>query len=219
MFLSRDQLREIDRRAVEEYHIPSIVLMENAGRSAVEIALQMVPEVAGKPILVVCGGGNNGGDGLAIARHLANRRAEVQIALTVDPAKYSGDALTNYRITQAMKVSTVVATPELIASRPWALVIDAIFGTGLATAPREPFPALADAINRAGTPILAVDLPSGMDCDTGEAPRACIRATRTISFVAKKKGFANPAARAYTGEVHVGDIGAPQQLVSQVSGT
>jgi NAD(P)H-hydrate epimerase len=216
MFLSRDQLREIDRRASEEYRIPSIVLMENASRSALEIALQMVPapvqEPAGKPILIVCGGGNNGGDGLAVARHLANRQADVQIALTIDPAKYTGDALTNYQITQAMRLPTTAATPEVIASRQWALIIDAIFGTGLTSAPRDPFPALADAINRSNSPILAIDLPSGLNCDTGEPPGVCIRATRTVSFVAPKKGFANPASRQFTGQVHVGDIGAPRQL-------
>jgi NAD(P)H-hydrate epimerase len=209
MFLSRDQLREIDRRAVEEYHIPSIVLMENASRSALEIALQMVQEPAGKPILVICGGGNNGGDGLAVARHLANRHATVQIALTIDPAKYTGDALINYQVAQAMRLPTTAATPQLITSRQWSLIIDAIFGTGLTTAPRDPFPALADAINQSNSPILAIDLPSGLDCDTGQAPGACIRATRTISFVAMKKGFANAASRQFTGQVHVGDIGVP----------
>src|SRR6185295_10278097 len=99
--LTRRQVREVDRRAIEEYHVPGIVLMENAARGAAEVAWEMLGR-APADVTVVCGGGNNGGDGLAVARHLHNRGCYVTFFLAIDPAKYSGDALVNWKIVQAM---------------------------------------------------------------------------------------------------------------------
>ena len=208
--LTRAQVREVDRRAIGDFGIPGIVLMENAARAATHHALEMI--TSPDEVLILCGGGNNGGDGLAIARHLHNAGHGVVIALATDPSRYSGDALINWNITCHMRLPTEPATPDLIRSRPWSLVIDAIFGTGLSQAPRDPFPALADAVNASGRPVLAIDVPSGLDCDTGRPLGACIRANRTITFVAEKAGFAAAASRAFTGEVVVGDIGCPREL-------
>lgn len=214
--LTRQQLREIDRRSVEDYSIPSIILMENASRCAADSAMAMLANRTSPRVLIVCGGGNNGGDGLAVTRHLHNRGMKVSVALAIDPSRYTGDALINWRIIQAMQLPCQTATPELVRSRAWDLIIDAVFGTGLAQAPRDPFPSLADAINRSGLPVLAVDLPSGLDCDTGAAPGACIIASRTVTFVAPKVGFVNPAAAPFIGEVVVGDIGCPIELIDAV---
>lgn len=214
--LTRNQLREIDRRSIEDYGIPGVVLMENASRWAAESAMAMLDRRAGSHVLILCGGGNNGGDGLAIARHLHNRGIKVSIALAIDSSRYTGDALINWWIVQAMQLPCQPVTPDLIRSRPWDLIIDAVFGTGLAQAPRDPFPSLADAVNQSGRPVLAVDVPSGLDCDTGAAPGACIIATRTITFVAPKVGFANPSAARLVGEVIVGDIGCPIELIDAV---
>lgn len=210
MHLTREQVRSVDRIAIERYGIPGIVLMENAARAAAEAAREMLGGTG--RVLILCGGGNNGGDGLAIARHLHNARVEVLIGLATRPSSYAGDALINWNITRAMNLRTMTATPELIRLRPWALIVDAVFGTGLAQAPRDPFPALADAVNQSDRPVLAIDVPSGLDCDTGEPLGACIRAKRTITFVAEKAGFAAPVAREYTGTVVVGDIGCPREL-------
>ena len=211
--LTRRQVREIDRRAIEEYHIPGIVLMENAARAAADVACDMLDGDCIGEVLILCGGGNNGGDGLAVARQLHNRGADVDLALTIDPATYKGDALINWRIVSAMKIPWQPADPHLIARATALLLIDAIFGTGLTEPPRDPFPAIVAAIEHSRVPVLAIDLPSGLDCDTGKPLGACIRATRTISFVAEKVGFASPGASDYTGQVTVGSIGCPRELI------
>ena len=215
--LTRAQVREVDRLAIEEFHIPGIVLMENAARGVVDVALEMMIDFRVTKAMILCGGGNNGGDGLAVARHLHNRRADVIVGLTTDPQRYKGDALTNWQIVQAMRLPVINATPELIRKMDDTLVIDAIFGTGLAEPPREPFPAIVQAIADSDNPVLAIDVPSGLDCDTGEAlGPAAVAADRTVTFVAAKAGFSSPAAAKYLGEVIVADIGCPRELVERV---
>ena len=215
--LTRAQVRETDRRSTEEYHIPGIVLMENAARAAADVACDMLDDNCVGEVLILCGGGNNGGDGLAVARHLHNRGSDVSLALTVDPGKYKGDALINWHIVSGMRLEWEPAEPRKIASTSALLLIDAIFGTGLEQAPRDPFPAIVAAVEQSRVPVLAIDLPSGMDCDTGKPLGACIKATRTITFVAEKIGFANPAAKQYLGEVIVGSIGCPRELIDEVA--
>jgi NAD(P)H-hydrate epimerase len=216
--LTRSQVREIDRRSIEEYHIPGIVLMENAARAAADVACDMLDGECVGEVLILCGGGNNGGDGLAVARILHNRASDVSLALTVEPAKYRGDALINWNIVSAMKLEWAPAMPDKIAQSSALLIIDAIFGTGLEQAPREPFEAIVAAVERAGVPVLAIDLPSGLDCDTGEPlGPACIKATRTVTFVAEKTGFENESARKYLGEVTVGSIGCPKELIEDIA--
>jgi NAD(P)H-hydrate epimerase len=214
LYLTRAQVREIDRRSIEEFHIPGIVLMENAARAAAAVACDMLDGECVGQVLVLCGGGNNGGDGLAVARHMHNRGADVSLALTVDPAKYAGDALVNWKIVSAMKMAWEPAVPDKIARTSALLIVDAIFGTGLQQAPRPPFEEIVAAVEKTRRPVLAVDLPSGMDCDTGRPlGPACIHATRTVTFVAQKLGFAQPAAKPYLGEVTVGSIGCPIELI------
>ena len=214
--LTRAQVREIDRRSIEEFHIPGIVLMENAARAAADVACDMLDGNCVGEVLILCGGGNNGGDGLAVARHLHNRGADVELALTIDPARYQGDALINWRIARAMNIPWRPADPALILASPALLLIDAIFGTGLEQPPREPFPAIVCAVEQSPIPVLAIDLPSGLDCDTGKPLGACIKATRTITFVAEKAGFASADARRYLGEVTVGAIGCPRELIELI---
>ena len=139
LHLTRDQLREIDRRALADYHIPGIVLMENAARAVVDQAHRMLDGECCCSVLILCGGGNNGGDGLAVARHLQNRGADVAIGLTIDPSTYKGDALINWNITQAMKIATQPFNISMLKDPRPMLVIDAIFGTGLSKPPRDPF--------------------------------------------------------------------------------
>lgn len=215
--LTRNQVREIDRLSIEQYHIPGIVLMENAARAVTHGACQMLAGECIGEMVVLCGGGNNGGDGLAVARHLHNRGADVTVALTVDPNNYKGDALTNWKIIEAMKIPAVPFKPNLLDNPRPLLVIDAIFGTGLSDAPREPFPQIAMAVNQSRLAVLAVDVPSGLDCETGRAPGACIAATRTVTFVAQKIGFTQPEAKRYLGEVIVGDIGCPRGLIEEIA--
>ena len=214
--LTRAQVREIDRRAIEEYHIPGVVLMENAARGVVELAVKMLSGLAGSNVLIVCGGGNNGGDGMAVARHLHNRQFSVNVLLSVDPSELKGEALVNFQIIQAMRIKSERATAELIAQHPSDLLIDALFGTGLTAPPRPEFMSLIQAINKQAAPVLAVDVPSGLDCDKGEPLGSCVRAARTVTFVAEKVGFAKPRAKHFIGDVTVADIGCPIELIEQI---
>lgn len=214
--LTRDQVRSIDRLSLERYGIPGIVLMENAARAVADVAWDML---GGRPapVLILCGGGNNGGDGLAAARHLHNRGAAVTIGLLVDPAKYAGDARSNWAIVTAMGMPARPFTADLLVGRNLSLVIDAVFGTGLDRPPGDPFPAIAMQVDEVGVPVLAIDVPSGLDCDTGEPPGVCIAASRTVTFVAEKVGFAHEAATQYLGQVTVADIGCPRELVDEIA--
>ena len=214
--LTRAQVRQIDRISIERYLIPGIVLMENAARTATDVACEMLDGECSGEVLILCGGGNNGGDGLAIARHLHNRGANVAIVLTTPSADYKGDALTNFNIVRQMQLNIAPIDVERIRKTSALLIIDAIFGTGLNRPPADPFPQIVETVKASGVAVLAIDVPSGLDCDTGKPLGACIEATRTITFVAEKVGFANPDARKYLGAVTVGDIGCPQELIAQV---
>ncbi|MBN2563959.1 MAG: NAD(P)H-hydrate epimerase [Phycisphaerae bacterium] len=219
--LTRRQIREVDRMAIEEYGIPGIVLMENASRSATKVVLDCL-EGSGT-VAIVCGRGNNGGDGFAVARHLANAGVAVELLLACDPEGLTGDAATNYGIARkmAIKCHAFDTIERIRAARPAldtaAVVVDAVLGTGFSGEVRSPLDAVINAINEArGAKIVAIDVPSGLDCDTGRPCNATIRADVTVTFVARKAGFDAPGASDYTGPVHVADIGAPSTLPREV---
>lgn len=213
--LTRAEVREVDRRAIEEFGVPGIVLMENAGRNAAMLLHERAPAAR---LAIVCGKGNNAGDGFVIARHLANLGHDVRLLLACDPSEYRGDAAVNWRVVETMRLPvTVLATASreewerALAGADW--IVDALLGTGATGAPRAAIATAIEAVNavaaRDHSGVFAVDLPSGLDCDTGEAPGACIRANLTATFVAPKVGFGRPEAARWLGEVHVLDIGAP----------
>lgn len=205
-FLSREQVRELDRRAIEEYGIPGIVLMENAGRGCAELMMRLNPERL--PTVILCGPGNNGGDGFVIARHLDN--AGWPMKVIAEAECYRGDALVNFEILARSGFDTIGSFANL---PPVHWVVDALYGTGLNRALGGRWAKGVDVLQEKGLPVLAIDIPSGLDCDTGEPLGPTIRATHTATFVAPKLGFKNPNAKAFTGEVHVIDIGAPRVLV------
>jgi NAD(P)H-hydrate epimerase len=216
--LTRAQVREVDRRAIEEYHIPGIVLMENAARAVVDVACQKAATAREDGAFIVCGGGNNGGDGLAVARHLHNRGWKVTVAIYGDASKYAGDAKVNFEIVSAMGLPMMSANYDTITRSGAGLVIDAVFGTGLREAPRDPFGSdVAFAAFVLAAPVLSIDIPSGLDCDSGLALGNAVIADWTVTFVAEKAGFANPESKQYTGEVIVGDIGCPRELIEEVA--
>jgi NAD(P)H-hydrate epimerase len=214
-FLSREQVRAVDRRALEEYGVSGVVLMENAGRSAAELLLRLG---ARGPVTICAGKGNNGGDGFVIARHLDINHVPVRLLLFARPEELSGDAAINYRIIEKSGLPIAVFGPDVdeatvhreLAASEW--VVDALFGTGLTGPVRPPLDRVIAAINGCGARVLAVDIPSGLDCDTGRPLGATVRATHTVTFVAQKKGFAEPSAKEWLGEVHVAGIGAPRAL-------
>jgi NAD(P)H-hydrate epimerase len=220
MHLSRDEVRELDRRAIEEYGVPGVVLMENAGRGTAELLRSL--GVRG-PVVICCGKGNNGGDGLVIARHLDNAQIPVKILLFGKPEELTGDAAINHHI--LIKARLPLESLELrpldgekvrreLAAAEW--VVDALFGTGLAGPVRPPFDEVIPAINASAARVLAVDIPSGLDCDSGQSLGPTVRADHTATFVGLKKGFANPAAQAWLGRVDVVGIGMPRCLIQSV---
>lgn len=220
--LTREQVREIDRRAIEEFHIPGIVLMENAARAVTAAAVEMLHAKGGKRALIVCGNGNNGGDGYAAARMLHERSFAVDVCEPEPgpegPYKITPEAQENFHRLLKLGIEPKWATYWKIRRSKCDLIIDALFGTGLTSPPRVRAAELIDTVNARGAPILAVDLPSGLDCNTGEPlSSSCIRATRTVTFVAEKAGFANPRSRQFTGEITVGDIGVPPELIEEVA--
>ncbi len=219
--LSRDEIRDIDRRAIEEYGMPGAVLMENAGRGAAELLVRL--GICG-PVVICAGKGNNGGDGFVIARHLDNHGCEVRVLLFADPERLHGDAAINYGIWKAanMPVEFIGEQPDAdtlsakLAGADW--IVDALLGTGTCGEIREPFLTAIGAINAAGCRVLAIDLPSGMDCDTGQPLGPCIHAVHTATFVAPKLGFTAPGARELTGQVHTIDIGVPRRMLERGGG-
>jgi NAD(P)H-hydrate epimerase len=214
--MSRDEVRRVDAWAIEEIGVPGVVLMENAGRSCAELAQQKLVGVDQPKVCIFCGTGNNGGDGYVIARHLLNAGAQVRIVLCGEPDKVRGDARVNLDILERLGHAVEPLDPgaEDLSTYVGAfageadLIVDALFGTGLHGELSREFQSLIEAINRLSRPILAVDIPSGLDCDAGEPLGAAIRAACTITFVAMKRGFlASPEATRYTGEIYVASIG------------
>jgi NAD(P)H-hydrate epimerase len=217
--LDRASVRSVDRAAIEEYGIPGIVLMENAALGLTAEALRMLASSAGAPpsVLIVCGSGNNGGDGYALGRHLHNAGVRVTFAALGEP-RAGGDAAVNRDIALAMGL------PEVPADRAGDhfdcdLVVDAIFGTGLDRPVRGAAAAVIEKINQSGRPVLAVDVPSGLDCDTGRPLGTAVRAARTVTFVGRKPAMTDPAAREFLGEVSVAGIGAPVELLERFGST
>ncbi|HNS22941.1 MAG TPA: NAD(P)H-hydrate epimerase [Sedimentisphaerales bacterium] len=213
--MTREEVRAVDAWAIHEIGVPGVVLMENAGRSCAELAMQKLASVADPSVCVFCGVGNNGGDGYVIARHLLNAGIRTRTVLCGDPAKVQGDARINLGILERLgrPVDHVDPSgPDALAriqafGRDASLIVDALFGTGLRGELRPEYRALIEAINALRRPILAVDIPSGLDCDTGQPLGTAIRAAYTVTFVAVKKGFLAPSAGGYTGELHVASIG------------
>lgn len=234
MVFSSAAIRELDRLAVERYGIPSIVLMENAARGASAVALKMLKhDRAGArgDIVIVCGPGNNGGDGFAMARLLTNAVGSehaVRIVLALGPPT-TDDARINANTAKRMSVPMIRATarrPLGRSGRP-ALLIDAIFGTGLSRPIAGVAAACVGAINtwqRKGVPVLAVDVPSGFDADQGVVVGAsergaralAVQANTTVTFVGKKVGMRG-VARGLLGRVVVADIGVPLALMREMA--
>ena len=227
--LSREQVRELDRRAIDEFGVPGIVLMENAGRGCAELLMRLNPER--RPTVVLCGPGNNGGDGFVVARHLDNHGWPVRALLVAEKSPTGGDAAPNYRAAVATGLvegplpdparpdePLIEAVFDFGPRRPPPWVVDALFGTGLCRPPADGVGRVIEWLNVTDFPVLAVDLPSGLDCDTGVPLGPTVRASRTTTFVAPKRGFLNPASKAWTGEVHVIDIGAPRRLIDEYRG-
>lgn len=215
-----EQMRDFDRRAVDEFGVPGIVLMENAGRHVAQTVQDLLGSVAGKRVTVVAGRGNNGGDGFVAARHLRDAGADVATFLLADQDEVKGDAKIHLDILlksrQPVKSNPSVSHMEsaLIHSD---VIVDAIFGTGLHDEIKGPAADAIRAINTSHRPVVAVDIPSGVDANTGHIWGVCVKADYTVTFALPKIGLYEYPGAAYVGEVIVGDIGIPSQLYDEIN--
>jgi len=214
--MSRDEVRAVDRWAIETVGIPGVVLMENAGRSCAEFIKEKLAATARHKVCIFCGTGNNGGDGYVIARHLLNSGFEVVVVVCGQRGKIKGDAKINLDILERMGQVVEVLSPGDRDTRSRVgdlakgadILVDGLFGTGLSGRLSAEYVELIESINAQGIAIVALDIPSGLDCDTGEPLGAAIRASYTVTFVAVKKGFTTGGrATEYTGEIYVASIG------------
>ena len=218
--LTSIQMREIDRKTIDEIGIPGAVLMENAGIRITQAILKRFPEVAERNIVVVAGKGNNGGDGFVVARHLFNRGARPTVLLLAKKDEVKGDAALNLAVAGRIGVE-IVETPTLAEWKKHkvgirlghaSVIIDAIFGTGLLKPADGIFAAAIEDINRAGAFKVAVDIPSGLSSDTHLIIGPAIKADLTVALAAPKIGHILPPAEAYVGELVVVDISLPPFL-------
>lgn len=221
-----EQMRDIDRRASEEYGLPSLVLMENAGREVAAV-VQKLRRARGNEsgyysATVVAGPGNNGGDGFVAARYLVNAGCDVRVIVLSQRAKMRGDAAVMMRLVERMEVPvhfahTVPLWDEVL---DWLysadVVIDAVFGTGLrAPVADDFFAAVMDDINHAPGEIVAVDIPSGLSADTGDVSGPAVQATATVWLGFPKYAHVLPPAEAHCGELHAGDLGLPPRIAAE----
>jgi NAD(P)H-hydrate epimerase len=214
--LSREQVRAFDAWAINELGVPGVVLMENAGRSCAELIKEKLSGKAGAKVCIFCGTGNNGGDGFVIARHLLNAGLAVRVFICSDKDRIKGDAKINLDILEGVggKVEQLDLGADALEEKIEGftadadMVVDALFGTGLKGRLKDEYIRLIGLINNCRCPILAVDIPSGLDCDTGEVLGAAIEAECTITFAALKRAFVKREKTGrYTGEVYVSSIG------------
>jgi NAD(P)H-hydrate epimerase len=247
--LSREEIRQLDLQASRDLGLPSTVLMENAGRGAAawlaELTGALPPDAGGRPlspdaakhipdlprgpalprVLVLCGPGNNGGDGAVLARHLDSWRFRVRVVWLASSERLSGDAALQWRILRSSGVAQSAWFDEypsakkiddtefvrILSESDW--IVDGLFGTGLARSIEGLNRDVIKKINEFGKPILALDVPSGLDADTGEPLGIAVRAIATATFAATKLGFSATRAASYTGRVAIIDIGLPRCLL------
>lgn len=215
------QMREMDRVTIEEIGVPGVVLMEVAGRGAAEVVEALAPGLAGWRVAILCGSGNNGGDGYVAARHLHLRGAEVRVFMLGARERISGDSLVNLEAAEKLAVDfewlDSGVDPNL-AERlaDYDCVVDALLGTGLSSEVRGPYREVIEAINAAQTLTVAVDIPSGLSSDTGHPLGVAVEADATVTFGHPKIGVVTHPGVEYTGDVHIVDIGIPPALTAQL---
>jgi NAD(P)H-hydrate epimerase len=222
--LTSQQTREADRRTTDDIGIASIVLMENAGRQVVASMESAFADLKVAHVAVVCGKGNNGGDGFVVARTLAERDIDVSVFLIGTAAEVRGDARANLAVLRALEIDVV----EIADAAAWELhgadvlaadiIVDAMLGTGLSAPVTGLLQTIIDDINAAPKPVVAIDLPTGVDADTTELPGPAIEATLTVTLGSPKLALVLPPAERLTGSLVIADIGIPRAVVEGLDG-
>src|SRR5438132_6408684 len=222
--LNSAQMREADKRTIDDIGIPSLVLMENAGRQAVAAMEAMYSDLLERQIGVLCGRGNNGGDGFVIARTLMQRGVDVAVFLIGRVADVRGDARTNLEILGRLGLTIV----EVADSQAWelhcsevtdcTLIVDAIFGTGLNAPVSGLIQSVIADINASGIPVVSIDLPSGLSADSADPIGDSIEAGMTVTLAAPKLPLVLPPAETRAGDIVIADIGIPSDILETVEG-
>src|SRR5712692_1801536 len=222
--LNSAQMREADRRTIDDIGISSLVLMENAGRQAVAAMETMYSDLSERQVAVLCGRGNNGGDGFVVARTLVQRGVDVSVFLIGRVADVRGDARANLEILGRLGLTVV----EIADSQAWelhfsevsdsTLIIDAIFGTGLNTPVSGFIESIVADVNASGITVVAIDLPSGLSADSPEPIGPCIDAGLTVTLAAPKLPLVLPPAEMHAGDIVIADIGIPTEVLDAVDG-
>lgn len=217
MLVTAEQMRAIDRHAIERIGLPAAVLMENAGRAVAEevLAFHRARRLPPLPWLVLVGKGNNGGDGIVAARHLLEAGGKAELLYAVDPAGLRGEAALQRDIAARLGIPSGTYRPGGVDWTRYAGVLDGLLGTGSGGAPREPCASLIREANASGLPVVAIDLPSGLDADTGEIRDPCIRADVTVALAFHKCGLVQYPGADAAGRVVVRPIGIPAALARQ----
>ncbi|MFM8552306.1 MAG: NAD(P)H-hydrate dehydratase [Nitrospiraceae bacterium] len=215
------QMQALDRRAIQEAQIPALTLMENAGTCLVASMEQLFGPLAGKTVTILCGKGNNGGDGLVAARLLTRKRVRAQVLLMAQPSSMTGDAKTMYR--RFVKIAGATSVQAYRSDercrtliKKSQVIVDALLGTGLSAPVEGLYCSAIDTINESGIPVVAADLPSGIHADTGAVMGAAVRATLTVTFAQPKMGLYLGQGLDHAGKIHIADIGLPQPFEEEV---
>lgn len=213
--VTAEQMRKIDAATIDKYGIPGILLMENAGVQVANAVRELIQEKPGARVVVVCGKGNNGGDGLVAARHLTNDGTNVRVALLCNGADMAGDAATNFRIARNMGVS-ITENADLEAVRAMLgradIVVDAILGTGISGEVHGLPRAAIEAVNDSGASVVSADIPSGINADTGQVSGVAVIADVTVTFGAIKLGLVQHPGASFCGNLRLVEIGIPRSL-------
>ncbi len=212
---TRETVREIDRISIEEYRIPGLILMENAGRAVARVAIQEFPQA--KRVATFAGGGNNGGDGFVISRHLISEGLDVTTYLTSDSQNYKSDALTNLEALHKIGGKLIDIRNGFSEYQGADLIIDALFGTGLDRNVEGLYRDVIHFINSQSVPRIAVDIPSGLDANTGFPLGVSVKADITVTFAVPKIGLAIYPGVDYAGKVYVADITTPKLLEKDIT--
>lgn len=210
VYVTAEEMRKIDDVAIREFQVDVLLMMENAGRACATLARRMLRETtSGIRVACLVGGGNNGGDGMVAARHLANWGAEVNMIVGTGKDRMKDAPLRQLQILEKMGIP-ILETGYALGDND--LLIDALIGYGLEGNPRDRMATIIKDANGSGRPILAFDLPSGMNATTGEAYDPCIKATATLTLALPKTGFLSPGASRYTGDLYLADISIPRKV-------
>src|SRR4051794_20632143 len=222
--LNAAQMREADRRTIEEIGISSLVLMENAGRQVVAAMEAVHGDLQDHAVAVLCGRGNNGGDGFVVARTLLQRGVDVSVFLIGRVADVRGDARVNLEILGRLGLTTV----EVADSQAWelhfsevsncTLIVDAMFGTGLNAPLTGLLETVVADVNGSGIPVVAIDVPSGLPSDSHDVMGDSIEAGMTVTLAAPKISLVLPPAETRAGDIVIADIGIPIELIDQLDG-